>query len=137
MTNKEKLEKWIKDQKESYAVIVDENMHKKQTMPVRTIKELITVKKCKKIVDAVQSKFDIEVNKIEIMMSEFDYEIFTEDDVPYIIAGDVPVPQRLDKKAYYWVKSNCLQIWEDGLPIYENNNGEICGEREALADCLC
>lgn len=40
------------------------------------------------------------------------------------------------KTAKYLVKENILRIYEDGLPVYENNNGVICSDRYALADCL-
>jgi hypothetical protein len=40
------------------------------------------------------------------------------------------------KKNVYSFPSNCLTIWEDGYPIFENNNGKICADRVALADCL-
>lgn len=41
-------------------------------------------------------------------------------------------------KTYDYCKSqNRLRIWADGLPIYENWDGQICKDRDALADCLC
>jgi hypothetical protein len=41
------------------------------------------------------------------------------------------------KEARYWVKQNRLVIYDDGYPIYENDNGEICRDSDALADCYC
>jgi hypothetical protein len=38
--------------------------------------------------------------------------------------------------ARYHVKENMLRIWQNDLPIYENRNGVICKDRDALADCL-
>lgn len=41
------------------------------------------------------------------------------------------------KKDYiYDVKANSLVIWEDGTPIYANDNGIVCRDLEALADTL-
>ena len=41
-----------------------------------------------------------------------------------------------EKKVKYWKDRNRLLISKDGFPIYENNNGIICRDQEALADCL-
>lgn len=41
-----------------------------------------------------------------------------------------------DKSYHYNKKTNCLTIWDKGLPVYENCNGQICKDRDALADCL-
>lgn len=47
-------------------------------------------------------------------------------------------PYRTSKTDYIYDKeSNCLQIWKDGSPVYENNNGLICEDKATLADCLC
>ena len=44
---------------------------------------------------------------------------------------------KLDNGKYeYWRDKNLLRIWENDLPIYENNNGVICRDCTALADCL-
>lgn len=140
MTNEKKLDKLINDQNNYYSVMIDGNQHwrtGKQTLSIKTKKGLVTVKKCREIIKTCEKKFDIEIKKIEIDMSEFDYSEITADDIPYLESGDIGVPQVRRKKAYFWVKSNCLQIWEDGLPIYENNNGLICKDRDTLADCLC
>ena len=40
------------------------------------------------------------------------------------------------KKATYNLKTNILRILENGLPVYENNNGVICRDSVALADSL-
>lgn len=39
-------------------------------------------------------------------------------------------------KGEYWRDKNLLRIWKDDLPVYENNNGVICRDSAALADCL-
>lgn len=39
-------------------------------------------------------------------------------------------------KGKYWRDKNRLLILENGMPIYENNNGIICRDSAALADCL-
>ncbi len=40
------------------------------------------------------------------------------------------------KKYCYNIVNNCLTIYSAGMPIYENNNGTICNDQAALADCL-
>lgn len=70
-------------------------------------------------------------------MTEWDWSSVTVEDVAYIFSGDIPGPRiRLKKEAIYNPKANCLRIWENDTPIYENNNGTICRDRDALADCL-
>lgn len=41
-----------------------------------------------------------------------------------------------DTKGKYWRDKNRLLIYKDGVPVYENNNGKICRDYEALADDL-
>lgn len=83
--------------------------------PIWTAKETITVKKCKEIITNLEKAFGKEVPKISVIISSAS-------------------PR---KEAVYFSKSNCLQIWEDDEPVYENRNGMICRDRVALADCLC
>lgn len=35
----------------------------------------------------------------------------------------------------YWRDKNRLVIYREGIPVYENNNGTICRDSVALADC--
>jgi hypothetical protein len=130
----EKRQQEIALQASSYAVIVDGNKHR-LNVAIRTKKEQITVAKCKEIVKNVESNFDIKVGKIEIMMSEYDFNISDEDYLSSLYQ-DVVIRQIKDKKAIYNAATNCLQIWEGGMPVYENNNGVICRDQDALADCL-
>jgi hypothetical protein len=39
--------------------------------------------------------------------------------------------------ARYDVERDTLQIWSDGLPVYEDDAGQVCEDPVALADCLC
>ena len=64
-----KLEKEREEQDTIYPVYVDGNMHHLPKV-IRTYKELITVKKCKKIVETVENHFDIKIKRIEINMCE-------------------------------------------------------------------
>lgn len=41
-----------------------------------------------------------------------------------------------EKMIKYWKDRNRLLIAKGGVPVYENNNGVICRDSEALADCL-
>lgn len=41
-----------------------------------------------------------------------------------------------NKKAHYWVKANCLRLYDAGGCYYENNNGVICRDRVAIADSI-
>jgi hypothetical protein len=78
--------------------------------PVWTKKETVTVEKCKSIITNL-GESGHSIRKLEIHMDG-------------------------TKKAIYNADKNRLLIWEDGLPIYENNNGVICRDAAALADSL-
>lgn len=47
----------------------------------------------------------------------------------------------IQRKKYVYNKAkNSLVIWQgkhDLLPVYSNDNGVVCTDRDALADCLC
>ncbi len=53
-------------------------------------------------------------------------------DFNYIIVES----KNMEKRMKYWRDRNRLLIAKDGVPVYENNNGVICRDSEALADCL-
>lgn len=131
-----KLEQAKKAQEERYSVVVDGNVHHLGKR-IATKKETITLKKCQQIVQTVQHNFGISINKIEIMMTQWDYDGISADDYLGVLCGDRGVPTKGPKKtAYYFPKSHTLQIWEDGMPVYENANGVISRDADALADCL-
>ena len=138
MTLKE-AEKHLKDeiqrQENYYYVIVDGNFHKLPSTII-TRKDPITVKKCKKIVEKVEKAFNIDIKCIKIMMSQYDYKSITPDEYISVICGDYNVKRLVNKNAYYYPKRNRLIIWEDDMPVYENDNGIICRDEVALADCL-
>jgi len=51
-----------------------------------------------------------------------------------IIAENIILGKR--KTAKYLVEENILRIYEDDLPVYENDNGVICRDKDALVDSL-
>ena len=139
MTDKEKLERIIKEQDEFYHIWLDGNKHPEtRGRKHLTKKETITLAKCQEIASKVFDVYGIEFEKIEISMMEFDYRSFLDDpeEYRYVLAGDYPVPCLVNKRAVYKPSTNTLTIWEDGEPVYENDNGEICRDRVTLADSL-
>lgn len=130
------LRKDIEYQEKYYSVIVDGNTHH-LPKSIITKKETITLKKCKQICEKVESTFSISVEKIVILMTQFDYSSMTPEDYELVLSNDIGVPIiGREKKAVYHHKKNVLRIWEDGLPVYENYDGQICRDVNALADCL-
>ena len=137
MTTKERLAEIIHEQDNYYLVVVDGN-HQPQTWgkKITTDKELITVAKCKQICERIETQLGITIGNIDIDLTQYDYRSLSPED--YEWGSDVPIPMvGRPKSATYNRKTNCLQIWEDRMPIYENNNGRICRDANALADCLC
>lgn len=49
---------------------------------------------------------------------------------------DITIPVGKKKIGTYDKEKKILRIYEDDLPIYENNNGVICRDQAALADSL-
>lgn len=72
---------------------------------------------------------DAVFTKIRYDMTDYTASISFEGD-------DIMVPNGKKKIGTYDAEKKLLRIWEDGLPIYENNDGAICKDSGALADCL-
>jgi hypothetical protein len=136
MDAKQALQKAIDRQESEYAVIVDGNRHHLSN-PIRTKKQDITIDRCREICNKIESHFGITIRKIEISLTQWDLQSLTPKDYELVLSNDIGV-NRIgpDKSIVYDNKENCFQIWENGLPIYEDNNGVICDDQDALADCL-
>ena len=88
------------------------------------------------IVENAERHFGGKIKKIAINMNEYDYNSVSSEDIDCIMAGDYGVKQTVNKNAEYFCSENRLVIWQDGLPVYENNNGVITRDAAALADSL-
>lgn len=130
------LQEAIEQQEKYYSVIIDGNSHH-LPQPIATRKETVSLAKCKEIVQKVEAAFRIQIKRIDIYMTQYDYNI-SEEDFRSAQYGDFCIqtigPQ---KKAVYYIEKNRLQIWEDELPVYENDNGTITTDPDALADTYC
>jgi hypothetical protein len=89
----------------------------------------VTMDVCHKAV-ARLTEFNCHPGKLEFLLS-----IYTS--TPGNEYGDFPEECLLDRKAYYHVAENRLMIWENGDPVYEDNNGIVCTDTVALSDCYC
>lgn len=98
--------------------------------------EVITVERCKEIVAVAERISGLEVTRIDIDMDEFDYAGITDEHYENAMCGDCGIRQTKKKSAHYFVKQNRLLIWQDGLPVYENHDGTVCRDVDALADCI-
>ena len=74
---------------------------------------------------------DFNVIRLEMTNSYVDEDNILDDGVshPCYTVGKRKVG-RYDKR------KNLLRIFEDGIPVYENNDGKICRDSAALADSL-
>lgn len=117
-------------------VIVDGNRHKLDKLIRVRLDGHITIVKCREIIKNLELKFGINIGEIEVHLYDhlkFDelYQQVEDGDLSPVEFGEF-----YSKTARYSTKNDCLQIWQDGYPIYENNNGTICKDVEVLADCL-
>lgn len=117
-------------------VIVDGNRHQLNRRIGVKLDGPITILKCREIVRNLESNFGIEIGKIEVHLydgAKFD-ELYQQVEDGILSTSDFR--EFYKKTAVFNARTSCLQIWDDGYPIYENNNGVICKDVEALADCL-
>ena len=100
-------------------------------------REVFTVELAKELLDlgikAYEEHFgkNIPFNHIKLDMSQRVEDLSQEVDGthPQYIIGS-------EKFGTYDKRKNILRIWCNGIPIYENNNGKIYKDENALADSL-
>lgn len=115
-------------------VIVDGNNHnivingKRAIVQTEIIDNIVTIEKCQEVTQKIIIAGHTP-KKLEFMLSIYTQSKDNE-------CGDFPEECLLNRKVYYFPESNCMRIWENGYPIYENCNGVICDDPVALADCL-
>lgn len=115
-------------------VVVDGNNHnlmvdgKRAIVRAEVIDNNVTIEKCKEVAEKIKTAGH-NPNKLEFMLHIFTKSKDNE-------CRDFPEECLLDRKVVYYPKTNCMQIWEKGEPVYENYNGVICDDRVALMDCL-
>lgn len=113
-------------------VIIDGNSTKlivdgkEQRFGMEVTNSTVTMDMLHKAVKRLHS-FNCHPKKLEVLLS-----VYTETDGNEY--GDCPEVCVLDKTVTYDVDANCMVIKSAGMPIYENNNGIICRDHEALAD---
>lgn len=117
-------------------VIVDGNRHKLDKLIRVRLDGPITIIKCREIVRNLESNFGIEIGKIEVLLYDGAKSDELYQQVEDGILSSSDFHEFCKKTAVFNAKASCLQIWDDGYPVHENNNGVICTDTEALADCL-
>ena len=75
--------------------------------------------------------------RVEHRIYEFDVDPDDEVAIAHIRFGDYPGRKVNDKTYQYWYDRNRLLIWDHNTPVYENDNGVITNDVDALADCYC
>jgi hypothetical protein len=114
-------------------VVVDGNNHnltkngKRAIVQTEITDNIVTLAKCKEVSDKIR-EYGHNPTKLWFVLS-----IYTE--TPGNECMDFPEECLLDKEVYYFVKENRMEIWEKKELVYENNDGVICTDRAALADC--
>ena len=102
---------------------------------------VVTLDWCNKLVNNIRTTTGYSPTKIEFDLSDYDLfmswmqDEFSESDSHKIHAeyyANLPIQKTFE----YNAKRNCLRIYKGGSPIYENLDGLICRDADALADCL-
>jgi hypothetical protein len=134
------IEKYLKDKLENETqlpVIIDGNRHDLKRKFAMLRCDAVTLDKCKEIVNKLHKHIDYRPSMLKILMTCYDYNAIDPVDYEYVLSGDIPLKIiGVYKEAIYYVNDNCLQIWENGRPVYENWNGQITEDVNVLADCL-
>jgi len=120
--------------KRMVTVIVDGNRHnlmidgKRAIVQTEITDNIVTIEKCQEVTENIKK---VGHDPEELMFSLY---IFTKSKDNE--CSDFPEECLLNREVRYYPKTNCMQIWEHDEPIYENYNGVICEDRDALTDCL-
>jgi hypothetical protein len=87
----------------------------------------ITLIRCREILKAACILSERDIKKITICYSQYSK-------TP---GGDHAEQCFFDKKWEYDSTNNSLLIWENGTPVYSNDNGAITQDQAAIYDSLC
>lgn len=137
-------------------VIVDGNRHSKEHLkiigapestpfipaPVLTKLECPpTLKMCQKIVAGIKDACGVQARELTMHLVDQEwqrtFEGFDLDGNPNKRTyAEFKAGNDNYKTVEYDAAKNCLTIWQGGLPIYENNNGQITNDMDALADSI-
>lgn len=101
-------------------------------------RNVFTVKLANEIIDMANEKYK------EIHGKEADFQTVKINLTNYMINTSITLEDGVSnprtynnrKIGTYDKRKNVLRIWIDDIPVYENNNGKICRDSGALADCL-
>lgn len=97
----------------------------------------VTLMRMRDVLEKISLGAGIEFDYIEVnhVIFRFDVDMPEEEIKAYVNAGDpVPYTKLVDKTYQYSKKSNTLLIWDGDVPVYENSNGVITRDLDALAD---
>lgn len=135
-------------------VIIDGNRHNpehlritKQTTPpiptpLRTSLDMpISLRKCQRIIQHIKDQYNVQAEHLQIHLLDKDWEDtfggWDEDGNPNKRSyAEYKLGAENYKTAEYKASTNTLTIYQGGAPIYENANGVITNDPEALADSI-
>jgi hypothetical protein len=129
--NYEKAEKLLTG-KRTVTVIVDGNRHdikkdgRKVIVSAEIDNNIVSMEKCHEITEKVRS-FGHEPKSLDFLLS-----IYTKTEGND--CGDIPEECLLNRHVHYDIKHNCMTIYDNREPVYQNNNGVICTDFTALMD---
>lgn len=102
-------------------------------------RDIFTFQLANELIDFANKEYEKRFNKkVDFNVVKLDMTNSYEDE-DYVLDDGVSHPcYTVGKKKIgkYDKRKNLLRIFEDDLPVYENNNGKICKDVCALADSL-
>jgi hypothetical protein len=99
----------------------------------------VTLQRMHEVCERLRAHTGVEFNYLRVEHHIYEFDVDPNDEVAkaHIRCGDYPGRKVKDKTYQFWYDRNRLLIWDHGTPVYENDNGEICRDADALADCYC
>lgn len=99
----------------------------------------VTLARMREVCERLRAKTGVEFNYLRVDHRVYEFDVDPDDKVAldHIHHGDYPGTKVTDKTYQFWYDRNRLLIWDHDTPVYENDNGVITKDADALADCYC
>lgn len=117
-------------------VVVDAGMEKIARLDMS---KPVTLQRMREVCERLRAETGVEFDYLRVEHHVYEFDIDPDDKVAraHIRYGDYPGRKVKDKTYQFWYERNRLLIWDHNTPVYENDDGVITKDADALADCYC